>query len=352
MIRKWIAKRGCPFPLIRKGAGMSTVGIIANPASGKDIRRLVAYATVFDNIEKVNIVRRVLLGMEAVGVKRVLFMPDYFGIARQALDGLTGQDSLKMEVDYLDIPLTGGQEDSLAAAKLLAEYQVGCIVTLGGDGTNRIVAKGCGDIPLLPISTGTNNVFPTMIEGTIAGLAAGLVATGKVAREVATARMKKIVILLNGREADLALVDAVVLEEQFIGSRAIWDKGKIKKIVATRGEAANIGIASIVGGLHPLPPNDPHGIVVELGPAKTKVLAALGPGLIRTVSVVDYRLLNAGDTVAVDTAPCVIAVDGERELEVGLRDRVELQLRSDGPVVVDIKRTVDAAAQQGLFRLT
>ena len=33
--------------------------------------------------------------------------------------------------------------------------------------------KGAGEIPLLPISTGTNNVIPEFIEGTIAGLAAG-----------------------------------------------------------------------------------------------------------------------------------------------------------------------------------
>ncbi len=44
------------------------VGIIANPASGRDIRRLVAYGTVFDNNEKMAIVRRVLLGLEAVGI--------------------------------------------------------------------------------------------------------------------------------------------------------------------------------------------------------------------------------------------------------------------------------------------
>ncbi|HEY8875633.1 MAG TPA: hypothetical protein VIM32_03140 [Desulfosporosinus sp.] len=40
-------------------------GIIANPASGKDIRRLVAHATVFDNQEKVNLIRRILLGLQA-----------------------------------------------------------------------------------------------------------------------------------------------------------------------------------------------------------------------------------------------------------------------------------------------
>ena len=47
----------------------NSVGIIANPASGRDIRRLVAHGAVFNNDEKVNIVRRVLLGLEAVGVE-------------------------------------------------------------------------------------------------------------------------------------------------------------------------------------------------------------------------------------------------------------------------------------------
>jgi predicted polyphosphate/ATP-dependent NAD kinase len=47
------------------------VGIIANRASGKDIRRLVAFGSVCDNEEKVSIVRRILLGLEAAGVDKV-----------------------------------------------------------------------------------------------------------------------------------------------------------------------------------------------------------------------------------------------------------------------------------------
>ena len=59
---------------------MRTVGIIANPASGKDIRRLVAHGSVFDNNEKVNIVRRGLLVLDTMRVERVLIMPYRFGI--------------------------------------------------------------------------------------------------------------------------------------------------------------------------------------------------------------------------------------------------------------------------------
>lgn len=330
---------------------MTAVGLIANPASGKDIRRLVTHATVFDNIEKVNLVRRIFMGMQALGIKRVLYMPDYFGIVPRALAGLPRQFGLQMDVCNLEMPMTGGQEDSLAAAGLLAEHRVGCIITLGGDGTNRLVAKGCGDIPLLPVSTGTNNVFPSMVEGTIAGLAAGLLATGKVNRDIALNRMKKLIILVNGREVDLALVDAAVLDVQFIGSRAIWDVGNLRQIVATRGELTNIGIASIIGALHPLSPADPRGIAVEIGPGGTRVLAALGPGLFSTVPVASYHLLNPGDRIAVSKAPCVIALDGEREVEVKAGDRAELLLSSDGPFVVNIAGTLDIAAKQGLFRL-
>ena len=78
---------------------MITVGIIANPASGKDIRRLVAHGSVFDNDEKASIVRRVLLGLDAMGVERVLFMPERFGIGLKALDGI----KLKLEASNLEL---------------------------------------------------------------------------------------------------------------------------------------------------------------------------------------------------------------------------------------------------------
>ena len=43
------------------------VGFIVNPTAGKDIQRLIAYGTVFDTTEKIGIVRRILLGLEAEG---------------------------------------------------------------------------------------------------------------------------------------------------------------------------------------------------------------------------------------------------------------------------------------------
>ena len=61
----------------------------------------------------------------------------------------------------------------------------GCrvIIVLGGDGTHRLVAHACEEIPLVCISTGTNNVFPRFLESTVAGMAAGALATEKVKKE-------------------------------------------------------------------------------------------------------------------------------------------------------------------------
>ena len=57
----------------------ATVGVIANPMSGRDIRRLVASASVFPNAEKAGMVVRLTAATAALGVGRVLVSTDTFG---------------------------------------------------------------------------------------------------------------------------------------------------------------------------------------------------------------------------------------------------------------------------------
>jgi hypothetical protein len=90
---------------------MSKVGIIANPAAGKDIRRLVAYATVTDNVKKTGIVRRAILALDATGVDEILIMPDYYNLGGKALDGIR-QHELKCRVSFLEMPVSGDAEES------------------------------------------------------------------------------------------------------------------------------------------------------------------------------------------------------------------------------------------------
>ena len=64
---------------------MSSVGIIANPRAGKDIRRLVAHGSILDTQEKVYIVRRAILGIQGAGANEVVLFPDPANIFTKAL---------------------------------------------------------------------------------------------------------------------------------------------------------------------------------------------------------------------------------------------------------------------------
>ena len=326
---------------------MSSGGIIANPASGRDIRRLVAHASVFNNNEKVNILQRTLLALDAIGVDRVSIMPDCYGLGLRAREGLKLGS---LQVVVMEMPVTDTERDSAEAAARLSGIGVGCIVVLGGDGTNRAVAKGCGDTPVVPISTGTNNVFPTMVEGTVAGVAAGMVATGAVDPEQVTFRSKRLEVCRDGELVDIALVDVVTVSDLWVASRAIWDPARIREVVLARAEPCNIGISSVGGCLRTLGDRDDYGMYMALGPGGMQVLAPVAPGLVTRVSVRDYRVLPMDQEVTLDSSAATIALDGEREIEIYDRPSITVRLTRSGPRVVDISRCMDVAARSGVLR--
>lgn len=323
-----------------------SVGIIANPAAGKDIRRLVAQASVFDNNEKVSILRRVLVGLDAAGIEEVVVMPDYFGLGARAVEDL----DLDLRVEILEMPMSFTSADTTLAATLMRDRSVSCIVTLGGDGTNRAVAKGCGSvIPLVPLSTGTNNVFPQMVEGTIAGLAAGVVAHGEANGPEAIKVAPKLEVIEQGAVLDIALVDAVMYADRFIGSRAIWDETKLLQIVTARSESATVGLSAVGSSLIAGQVGAEQGLVIEVGGGGRSVLAPIAPGLIRAVSVSSCRSLDPGEDVQVADGPGVLALDGERELVIRSGRRLHIRLNPDGPRVVDIPKALRRAARRGFF---
>lgn len=327
---------------------MSKVGIIANPASGKDIRRLVAYASLMSNRDKTDLVRRIILGIQSTGVDEIVIMPDYCGLGSVAASGL-GKDGTGSRVSILDMTVTGTQEDSTRAMALMKELGVGCVVTVGGDGTNRAVVKGDRSVPMVPLSTGTNNVFPVMVEATTAGIAAGIVARGIVDMDKVGSVNKRLIITRNGRECDMALVDVVVLEQAFVGARAVWKLDEVRQIICTRAEPENIGLSAIGGSVCPVGPDDDCGLYLELGEGNMRCRATVLPGVIQEVGVREYRKLKFGEEVPLVVKPCLLALDGERELVVGSDDEVGVRVERDGPRVVDIKGVVREAAAQGFF---
>ena len=324
---------------------MSLVGIIANPASGKDIRRLVAYGSAFDNQEKVRMVRRILLGLDAVGVKQVSYMPDYYGIVPRALDSL----KVGVSVVPLDFDAKADQRDSTEAARIMGKNGAACIITLGGDGTNRVVAKGTLEVPILPISTGTNNVFPFMVEATIAGIAAGLIAGNKVPLEECAYSSTMLEVKVEGKVVDLALVDVAVCGDLFVASKAIWDMRKVSQIFLNRAEPCSIGLSSIGGHLQPIRPEEPRCLCLKLGGDGLFVKAPVAPGVVEKVFVSEQKIMHVDEEVEIGGVPSVLALDGEREVEVQRGQHASIRLSKDGPMVVDVNRTMNSAMKRAIL---
>src|SRR4051812_2314050 len=146
--------------------------------SGRDIRRLVAQASVFPNVEKTNMVLRLLAAAGAAGVERALVSTDGMGVAggvaRAVAKRRRGAGRLPA-LEFVELgALTGTADDTRATVRAMCARGAGVIGVLGGDGTVRAAAAASGDVPLLPLSTGTNNAFPEMWEATVAGVAAAL----------------------------------------------------------------------------------------------------------------------------------------------------------------------------------
>jgi len=320
---------------------MTSVGIIANPRAGKDIRRLVAHGSILDTQEKVYIVRRAILGLEGAGVDEVVFFPDPVGIGMKALAGIN--ETLRLKPRFLEMSVYDEAADSTRAARLMHEQGVACVIVIGGDGTNRVVTKGCGSMPLVPLSTGTNNAFPRFLESTLAGLAAGHYAARRLPREDFTIPTKRLDLYKNGVLEDVALVDVAVCDYQFIGARALWEVERLKELFLTQGQPTNIGLASIGGMVHPIRPQDDGGLYVQLGTNGRSIIAAIAPGLVASVGVQRHLLLQLGVRVPVSFTPSILALDGEREILVNAADHWEVGLSWGGPRVLDIEKVMEAA---------
>jgi predicted polyphosphate/ATP-dependent NAD kinase len=203
---------------------------------------------------------------------------------------------------------------------------------------------------MISISTGTNNVFSTMMEGTVAGLAAGLISRKMVDMQAVTYGAKRLEVYVDGKMTDIALVDVAICTDLFIGSRAVWDIDRIREIVLARSEPNSIGMSSIGGSLYPIGPRDAQGMHIKLGKGDISVMAAVGPGLVTMVDVQKRRFLSLDEEVVLDRIDCTLAVDGERQIEISEDQEARIRLTSKGPCVVDVKQCLYEASRNGVFK--
>ena len=329
---------------------MLPIGIVVNPSSGKDIRRLTAKASVFDNREKAAIVTRAVAGAVAAGATDLRYMDDSHGLAASAFEDLDVGTPVPC-------PRSATAMDTIDAAARLE--QIGCcaVMVLGGDGTNRAFVKGWQDSVLLPLSTGTNNVFPVFAEATVAGSVLGLLGAQKLDPVEVSHTTKIIHIEIEGEQPDVALIDAVITTDDFIGARALLDADAIKVAVLTRAEPAAVGITSLGGLLQPVSNEDEHGLLLELGEGKgvgkgkgkLKYAAPLAPGLYAEIKVKMVKQQPLDESFSY-FGPCVLALDGERERVIEPGQKLTFRISRQGPRVLNIDKAMKLAACRGLFR--
>lgn len=328
---------------------MQNIGVIVHSASGKDIRRLVARGSTTSNRDKINAVIRMIMAIDAICAARVVIMPDPTGIGRRVIDEISSQLG-ETVVELLTLPVvTGAESDTTNAVAEMDERGFACVVVFGGDGTCRAAAKGSMRLPMLAVSTGTNNVFPTHIESTLVGMASAFIALGKV--DVADCCEERPVLYLarDGVVQDLALVDLVTVESSNNAAQAVWQATQIREMFFTDASPANVGLSSVGGWLDPLEPGGDAALYVEVcapheaSKALVCVSAPIVPGLIASVPVKRHHRFSAGEPQTLAITPSVACLDGERQITLDRSCAWSVVLASRAIKVIDVKRTLELA---------
>jgi hypothetical protein len=320
--------------------------------SGRDVRRLAARASNMTHEAKRDMVARVAAGAEAVGVTDLYISREPFRIASLALQHM----GLDVRVHVVDTQISNDARDTERALHAFVEAGCTTIVTLGGDGTNRAVVRAHADVRLVPLSTGTNNVFPTLIEPTIAGMVAGMAAAGRLPEGEFAPRCKVLRVRLSvsaGEEAqeevreDVGLIDAVQLRDDHIGNLLPFDAQRLERILLTRAEPDAIGMSPIGGFVDVVDAADDCGLLVEMGPGQT-FRAPLSPGLFREVSVRDVTRIPFGVPITF-SGPGVLALDGDRDYKLSATRSATITIARDGPQVFDVAAAMRYAVSHGMI---
>lgn len=324
------------------------VGILVNPSSGRDVRRIAARASVSTLETKRDQVARAVVGAAASGAPKILVVRDLMRIAESAVENLR----IHADIEIVSVETRYKPRDTELAAEALRGAGCGAVVVFGGDGTNRVLAKAWSDACIVPVSTGTNNVFPITIEAGVAGAAAGLVASGRVTALEVAPRAKVVRVELCGEKDDIALVDAVLLAGDSVGNLMPYDAERIRSAVLARAEPASVGISPLGGLLLPSGFDDDFGVAVTCAGDEQadgrSILVPISPGLYRSVRVTGARRLELGESISFE-GPGVLAFDGDRERNLAAGQTARLSVVRNGPHVIDVAKTLRLAAERGLY---
>ena len=327
------------------------VGIIANPVSARDIRRIVAHAGNMQITERANIVLRLLAGLGAVGIEQVLIMPETAGIRQHVMRGLQRSANLGETrfpaIEYLNMPISSSSQDSINATHRMRDAGVSAIIVLGGDGTHRAVISACVDLPIAGVSTGTNNAFPKFQEPTTVGIAVGLAVTEPALSAIAFRDNKMLEVAISGRK-EIALVDVAIVAERYIGARALWRAQNFKELFVSFAETEVIGMSAVAGLLDPVDRDTAEGRCIKFDSSEQPdylLQAPIAPGVLETIGVKSWYSLVPDTAYSISEKEGSIAFDGERELSFSSHDQVKVTLRTGAFRTIDVSACMKFGAR-------
>ena len=300
-----------------------TVGVIANPASGRDIRRLVTGGSVFDNAEKASMVFRLMAGLGAAGVERVLMMPAADGVSSGVIRRYRNRGHVLAgarfpELETLDWTPTGTDRGHRSRRRGDVRGRRGGDRRAGRRRHASARRRECGEVPLCALSTGTNNAFPELREATVAGLAVGLLATERVDPSEAAIE----------RDARSAVQHRGAGDRSRAGRRGRGEPRTLRRRagrVAARG-GLGAGRRACRARRRSASPRSPPSSSPCAAARRASTCASRRrrrppscwtcrwrPGFVIPMGIREYRRLALGDVVELTPGSGTIALDGERE---------------------------------------
>lgn len=281
--------------------------------------------------------RRCLAGIQGITPDaRIHYYPDPHRIAHSA-----AQQSA-LHTKPLAMRIRADASDSTRAADALQFTNV--VISLGGDGTNRAIAKGIGSVPLIALSTGTNNAFPEMAEATVAGVAASYIARGNLPISQIAPKTKVIHVRLHNKDPDLALVDLVGTTDRFTGARAITDPECFSYAVVSIADPSKVGMTGIAGMTRRVSEKDDFGLALSFAEQTesehgSRIRGVVAPGVVKDITKPHAQVLPI-DQVREWQGASMLAFDGEREIALHDDEIVFVWIARDGPRRVNIEKTL------------
>ncbi|HRU42806.1 MAG TPA: ATP-NAD kinase, partial [Candidatus Diapherotrites archaeon] len=183
-----------------------------------------------------------------------------------------------------------------------------------------------------------------------AGMAAAVAASDSFDICRTFQRDKRIEVFKNGIFTDIALIDAVICKDLYVGSKAIWNVEDMIKVIVSRAHPASIGFSSLVGCMMTIKEGDDYGASVDLNCSGKTVIVPIAAGMLKKVNAGNLTRLNLNEEYYYKTTGGgIIAVDGEREVPFKEGDEFIFKVTRNGPYHVDVKRTLEIAQENGFF---